>query len=44
VEEILSSLQKNLLSDDVTGKLDEIVRRVDHVLAKEIFQPCNIKR
>jgi trimethylamine--corrinoid protein Co-methyltransferase len=35
VEEILSSSPKNLLSNDVIGKLDEIVRKADHVLKKE---------
>jgi trimethylamine:corrinoid methyltransferase-like protein len=35
VEEILSSPLKNPLSDDVIGKLDEIVRKADHLLKKE---------
>ena len=35
VEEILSSPLKNPLSDDVIGKLDEIVRKADHMLMME---------
>jgi trimethylamine---corrinoid protein Co-methyltransferase len=35
VEEILSSPLKNPLPDDVIGKLDEIVRKADHMLIKE---------
>ena len=35
VEEILSSPRKNQLSDDVTGKLEDIVRRANEELPSE---------
>ena len=35
VEEILASPQKNPLPDDVLGKLEDIVRRVDEELPSE---------
>jgi trimethylamine--corrinoid protein Co-methyltransferase len=35
VEEILASPQKNLLPDDVIGKLDNIMRKADEVLKRD---------